>query len=124
MKKLFLLGVLLLLVHVVYAQVPPTPPPPPPPPPPEPEVPYDYAKTHCFILNSSSKTSFFSTSYDKQQWEEMKIDAGANLDLAVTDSIYLRIFSTKTVYSIKTAYPSKYYKIVYDKTLKKWVFRE
>ena len=86
------------------------------------QVPRSYLSTHCFIKNYGKSTVYFSSSTDKTNWKEEKLSGNATIDLPVDDSIYLKIFSTRTNFFIITAYPAKYYKISYNHSLKKWIF--
>ncbi|MDB4919510.1 hypothetical protein [Mucilaginibacter sp.] len=112
MKKLiFILSIIVLACNFAFSQNQPA------------QVPTSYLNTHCFIRNYETSAVYFSSSIDKINWKEEKLPGHATIDLPLVDSIYLKIFSTRTNFSIITAYPAKYYKISYDHSLKKWIIQ-
>lgn len=112
MKKLILiLSIIVLACNFACSQNQPA------------QVPTSYLNTHCFVRNYDKSTVYFSSSTDKINWKEEKLSGNATIDLPVVDSIYLKIFSTRTNFFMITAYPTKYYKISYDHSLKKWIIQ-
>ncbi len=124
MKKGILSVIASIIGHSAYCQSIPQIPPKAPKPAPPVSVPSSYSKTHCFINNTSTDATYFSTSYDKVKWDELIVPGLGTFDLPVRDSIFLRLYSSKTDYFAITAYRAKYYRIVYNQGSKKWIFEE
>ncbi|GAB3924570.1 hypothetical protein GCM10028827_12750 [Mucilaginibacter myungsuensis] len=85
------------------------------------QVPPSYAKTHFFVQNTSAADVFLAMSKDQTNWKDEKLAGHSANDLFLTDSIYIRVYTTKEIYSEKKAFPTKYYRISYNTAQKKWL---
>jgi len=82
-------------------------------------VPDRYMRTHCFIQNTSTGDSYLSISKDRTIWGEKKLDPLSSNDIAVTDSIYLKMKTGSESFEFK-AFPKHYYKIFFNDSSHRW----